>query len=277
MKEIVSEIRNLAEHTNHDPEKIEQLSQRLDLIYHLQQKHKLSSISELIELRDELESKINAIDSLEVRIEQLRSDLLHTEAELSSLAAMLSKQRAEVIMGIQEEMEDVLMDLGMPSAKFLIRLEMMDRFTASGTDKVSFLFSANKGGELREIQKVASGGELSRLMLAIKSLVVSRSLLPTILFDEIDSGVSGEIAGKIGTIMRKMSGTMQVIAITHLPQIAGKAHEHLLAFKEDGEINTFSHLRVLNDDERINEIARMLSDETITETAKAAAKELMIN
>jgi DNA repair protein RecN (Recombination protein N) len=277
LKEIVTEIRNLTEHIHYDPERIQQLAQRLDLVYHLQQKHKLSSINELISLREDITLKINNIDSLEERIEQLKDQLQQKESDLLSLANILSRKRSGTLPAIEKEMESVLSDLGMPSARFEIRLEQSNHFMPAGIDKVSFLFSANKGGEIREIQKVASGGELSRLMLAIKSLVVSRSMLPTILFDEIDSGVSGEIAGKIGTIMRKMSGTMQVIAITHLPQIAGKAHEHLLAYKEDGETNTFSHLRLLDEDERVNEIARMLSDETITETAKAAAKELMIN
>jgi len=148
-------------------------------------------------------------------------------------------------------------------------------FSATGTDRITFLFSANKGSEIREIQKVASGGELSRLMLALKSLVLNRSLLPTVLFDEIDSGVSGDIAGKVGSIMRKMSMHMQVIAITHLPQIAGKADCHLLAYKEDGETSTVSSIRLLSDEDRVNEIARMLSDETITESAKVTARELL--
>jgi DNA repair protein RecN (Recombination protein N) len=277
LKEIVTEIRNLTEHINYDPERIQHLTQRLDLIYHLQQKHKLSSITELIALRDEISVKIQDIDSLEGRIEELKAMLQQKESELSALASILTHKRTEVIPGIEKEMQTVISELGMPSARFVIRMETSVNYSPTGKDKVSFLFSANKGGELREIQKVASGGELSRLMLAIKSLVVSRSMLPTILFDEIDNGVSGEIAGKIGSILRKMSGTMQVLAITHLPQIAGKANEHMLAFKQDGELSTFSHLRVINDDERINEIARMLSDETITDTARAAAKELMIN
>ena len=172
-------------------------------------------------------------------------------------------------------MQKVLENLGMPSSKFIIKQEPLTYFSASGVDKITFLFSANKGGEIREIQKVASGGELSRLMLALKSLVLNRSLLPTILFDEIDSVVSGDIAGKVGTIMRNMSTHMQVIAITHLPQIAGKADSHLLAFKQDGDTTTISSMRILSSEDRVNEIARMLSDETITESAKITARELL--
>ncbi|NVO18299.1 MAG: DNA repair protein RecN [Bacteroidetes bacterium] len=277
LKEISAEFRQLIDHVHHDPERVQFLTQRLDLIYHLQQKHKLGTVLELIQLREELAGKIYDINSLTDKIEHLNQQLELLDNKLLSSSSVLSKKRKQVSPGIEKEMEALLADLGMPSAKFIIKTDSTITFSVSGTDKVSFLFSANKGGELREIQKVASGGELSRLMLGIKSLVVSRSLLPTILFDEIDSGVSGEIAGKIGNIMRKMSATMQVIAITHLPQIAGKSHEHVLAFKEDGEINTTSTLRVLNEDERINEIARMLSDETITDSARAAAKELMVS
>jgi DNA repair protein RecN (Recombination protein N) len=163
----------------------------------------------------------------------------------------------------------------MPSAKFIIRKEQLTNYSATGTDKITFLFAANKGSETREIQKVASGGELSRLMLALKSLVLNRSLLPTILFDEIDSGVSGDIAGKVGTIMRNMSAQIQVIAITHLPQIAGKADSHLLAYKQDGGISTISSLRALSSEDRIDEIARMLSDEIITDSARITARELL--
>jgi DNA repair protein RecN (Recombination protein N) len=163
----------------------------------------------------------------------------------------------------------------MPSSVFKINQESLAHFSATGTDKITFLFSANKGGEIREIQKVASGGELSRLMLALKSLVLNRSLLPTVLFDEIDSGVSGDIAGKVGGIMRSMSKHMQVIAITHLPQIAGKADSHLLAYKQDGDTSTISSIRLLSTEDRVNEIARMLSDETITESAKVTARELL--
>ncbi len=277
LKDIALELQGLSEQVSYDPQRIEFLSQRLDTIYHLQQKHKLSTVNDLILLKDSISFKLNEIDSLEGHISVLQNNLSLKESELSTQAVVLTGKRAAVIPTIALEMETVLNDLGMPSARFHIRLDTIGHFSKTGVDKVSFLFAANKGGEIREIQKVASGGELSRLMLAIKSLVVKRSMLPTILFDEIDSGVSGEIAGKIGTIMRKMSGTMQVIAITHLPQIAGKASQHMLAYKEDGLHNTISSLRILADDERVNEVARMLSDETITETSKAAAKELMGN
>jgi DNA repair protein RecN (Recombination protein N) len=275
IKDIVNELRTFSDQVHFDPERIEKLGLRLDLIYHLEQKHRVQSVAELIGIMNALSDKLFAIGSLETRIAALTAALIAKESELSEVSAVLSKQRHAVIHSIETEMHKVLESLGMPSAKFIIKQEPLTYFSATGTDKITFLFSANKGGEVREIQKVASGGELSRLMLALKSLVLNRSLLPTILFDEIDSGVSGDIAGKVGTIMRNMSTHMQVIAITHLPQIAGKADSHLLAYKQDGETSTISSLRILSNEDRVNEIARMLSDETITESAKVTARELL--
>jgi len=277
LKEIAHELRGMSEHIHYDPERIQTLSQRLDHIYHLQQKHKLSSIRDLLNYRDEIQSKLEKIDTLADRISQLSQEVAEVEDRLGEWCVLLTEKRKTAIPGIEKEMESVLADLGMVSARFRIILDPLELFTKDGKDKVTFLFTANRGGELREIQKVASGGELSRLMLALKSLVVKRSMLPTILFDEIDSGVSGEIAGKIGAILRSMSQRMQVIAITHLPQIAGKADQHLLAFKQEHAQSTYSNLRELNPEERINEIARMLSDDIITDTARAAAKELIIS
>ncbi len=275
IKDITNELRSFSEQVHFDAERIEKLGLRLDMIYHLEQKHRVHSVAELVDIMNVLSAKLYAIGSLETRIEELKETLAKQEGELLAVSSVLSKQRQSVTDNIETEMHKVLESLGMPSAKFKIKQEPLTYFSATGTDKITFLFSANKGGEIREIQKVASGGELSRLMLALKSLVLNRSLLPTILFDEIDSGVSGDIAGKVGTIMRNMSAHMQVIAITHLPQIAGKADSHLLAYKEDGDVSTVSSLRILMPEDRVNEIARMLSDETITESAKVTARELL--
>ncbi len=275
VKDIANELRAFSEQVHFDAERIEKLGLRLDLIYHLEQKHRVTTVAELLEIMNALSEKLYAIGSLETRIVELKDLLSKKENELSDVSAVLSKQRQSVIPNIETEMHKVLESLGMPSANFKIKQESLSNFSANGKDKITFLFSANKGGEIREIQKVASGGELSRLMLALKSLVLQRSLLPTILFDEIDTGVSGEIAGKVGAIMRNMSVHMQVIAITHLPQIAGKADSHLLAYKQDGDTSTISSLRILSSEDRVNEIARMLSDETITESAKITARELL--
>jgi len=275
IKDIANELRSFSDGVHFDAERIEKLGLRLDMIYHLEQKHRVHSVAELIAIMNELSDKLFAIGSLESRIVEIKEALSKKESELLQVSNVLSDQRMAVIPTIETEMRNVLENLGMPSAIFKIKQETLAYFSATGTDKITFLFSANKGGEIREIQKVASGGELSRLMLALKSLVLNRSLLPTVLFDEIDSGVSGDIAGKVGGIMRSMSKHMQVIAITHLPQIAGKADSHLLAFKEDGATSTVSSLRVLSNEDRVNEIARMLSDETITESAKVTARELL--
>lgn len=275
IKDIANELRSFSEQVHFDSERIGKLGLRLDLIYHLEQKHRVQSIAELIAIMNELSDKLFAIGSLETRISELKETLSKKESELLKVSTVLSNQRLEVMPTIEAEMRKVLENLGMPTAILKIKHEPLAYFSATGTDKIAFFFSANKGSEIREIQKVASGGELSRLMLALKSLVLNRSLLPTVLFDEIDSGVSGDIAGKVGSIMRSMSKHMQVIAITHLPQIAGKADSHLLAYKEDGVTTTTSNLKVLSNDERVNEIARMLSDETITESAKITARELL--
>ena len=275
LKDITNELRSFSDQVHFDAERIEKLGLRLDFIYHLEQKHRVNTVGELIAVMNEISDKLYAIGSLEIHIEEVKEALSKKESELSEVSSVLSKQRLAVIPAIETEMRNVLENLGMPSAIFKIKPEALASFAATGTDKITFLFSANKGSEIREIQKVASGGELSRLMLALKSLVLNRSLLPTVLFDEIDSGVSGDIAGKVGSIMRSMSKHMQVIAITHLPQIAGKADSHLLAYKQDGDTSTVSSLKILSTEDRVNEIARMLSDETITESAKVTARELL--
>ena len=275
LKELARELSSYADSVQSDPERLQRLSDRLDLIYRLEQKHKVSTVSELLDIQSELSNSLSDLGSLKDKIEILKIQIDNQKAVLTALAEGLTKKRIAAISGIEKEMDAILADLGMPSARFRIKLTSLADFSGRGLDKVDFLFSANKGGEMKEIHKAASGGELSRLMLAIKSLIVSRSMLPTVLFDEIDSGVSGEIAGKIGNIMKRMSKTVQVVAITHLPQIAAKCNQHLLAFKLEDEKGTISSLRILDNEERINEVARMLSDHKITDTSRAAALELM--
>jgi len=275
LRDIVAELRSQYDLVNYDNERIDFLSQRLDLIYQLEQKHKVTTVGELLLLQENLNKKLSSIDSLEEEIKNIQNQIELTETELLQISNVLSNKRFNVVESIQNEMQNLLASLGMPSAKFQINIEKLNSYTSIGSDKINFLFTANKGSEPKEIQNVASGGELSRLMLSIKSLVLNKNMLPTILFDEIDSGVSGDIAGKVGSIMRSMSNRMQVIAITHLPQIAGKANSHYLAYKNDETETTISHMKVLNDEERINEIARMLSDEDVTESAKTTAKELL--
>ncbi len=276
LKDFNQELQAIGDSISYNPEKIEQISQRLNLIYHLQQKHRVQTIAGLLQIQAELELAIVAGDSLDEKITTLQNRLQEVEKQLSLKSEELYQKRQQVIPVIESEMLQLLSGLGMPSAAFAIRLENLEYFTKTGTNRASFLFSANKGIPMREIQKAASGGELSRLMLALKSLIVSRAMLPTVLFDEIDTGISGEIAGKVGAILKKMARTMQVIAITHLPQIAAKADTHLLAYKEEtDQTDTISNLRELTREQRIDEVARMLSNEKITTTARAAALELM--
>jgi DNA repair protein RecN (Recombination protein N) len=277
LKDIADELEQIETHIHFDEEKATQLRERLNLLYHLGQKHQVKSIEELIVLQQSLSDRLLGIASISSSIEKLTHIISDTENNLKKLAAELSENRHKAKPLIEKEMHALLASLALPDARFYIDLQVSMQLLPLGTDKIDFLFNANKGGEIREVAKVASGGELSRLMLALKSLLNQKGLLPTVIFDEIDNGVSGEIAGKVGAIMNRMSRTMQVIAITHLPQIAGKANHHYLAYKATEKDLTVSSLKILSNDERVEEVARMLSNETITEAAKATAKELLAN
>ena len=275
LKDIAAELQSQNNRIVYDKARIEVLNQRLDIIYKLEQKHRVSSVTELLSLLESINERLSLINSLEDDITKLKIKIAEQENELLQISTVLSKKRFNVVTNIEDQMQKLLSSLGMPSARFEIKIEQSNHFTPIGTDKIIFMFSANKGLETKEIQDIASGGELSRLMLSVKSLVLNQSMLPTILFDEIDAGVSGDIAGKVGSILRSMSQRMQVIAITHLPQIAGKANAHYMAYKTDNQDTTISSMKLLSDDDRILEIARMLSDEHVTESAKNTAKELL--
>jgi DNA repair protein RecN (Recombination protein N) len=277
MKDIANELEQIETHVHFDEEQATQFRERLNLLYHLEQKHQVKSIEELIALQQSLSDRLLGIASIASGIEELTRTIGETENKLKELAAELSKNRHKAKPLIEKEMHALLASLALPDARFYIDLQLSIQLLPHGMDKIEILFNANKGGEMHEVAKVASGGELSRLMLALKSLLNQKGLLPTVIFDEIDNGVSGEIAGKVGAIMQRMSQTMQVIAITHLPQIAGKAHHHYLAYKATEKDLTISSLKMLSNDERVEEVARMLSNETITEAAKATAKELLAN
>jgi DNA repair protein RecN (Recombination protein N) len=277
IKDISAELESLESHVHFDEKEAVHLRERLDLIYHLEQKHHVNSVEELITQQQSLSDKLLSIDTLSADIEKLTEAIAKLEKELNTLAAILSANRNKAKPVIEKEMASLLESLALPDARFEIVLSKTEQLHLLGVDKVEILFNANKGGEMREVGKVASGGELSRLMLALKSLLNQKGLLPTVIFDEIDNGVSGEIAGKVGAIMQRMSNSMQVIAITHLPQIAGKAQHHYLAYKAITDDLTISNLRQLGKDERVEEIARMLSNEVITDSAKKTAKELLRN
>ena len=275
LKDIAAESSALEDRTENDPEKIEMISQRLDLIYSLQQKHRVTSILELLLIQADFQAKIKLVSSYEEEIELLRHEILNQKIALSQLAGKLSSQRKSVATLIADKVIEVLRNVGILNASFQVRFIELSEFSINGLDEVNFMFSANKNQELQEIAKVASGGEMSRLMLAIKTLITDARSLPTIIFDEIDSGVSGEIAVKMGQILEQMSKTVQVLNITHLPQIAARGKHHYKVFKFDENEHTYTSIRKLTEQERIEEIAEMLSGENYSTTARETAKELL--
>ncbi len=275
ISDIYSETEYSSEKMEVDPLRITHLNERLDLIYSLQQKHHVANEEELIALRDDFELKVNSVFSNDEAVENLRNSVREREDELMKIAGQLSLARIAATVPIGQRVEAQLVQLGMPNSRFRAEVTTGLSLSPNGRDEVNFLFTANKNGELSEISKVASGGELSRLMLSIKALISKSKALPTILFDEIDSGISGETADKMGNILKDISRDMQVINITHLPQIAAKGDHHFLVYKEDTETETITRLKLLSPDERVSELAKMLSGETITDAARLNATELL--
>ncbi|MDP3434097.1 MAG: DNA repair protein RecN [Bacteroidota bacterium] len=275
MKDIAAETSVIADKTENDPEKIEKVNQRLDLIYTLQQKHRVSSVNELLQIQADLNAKIDQVNSYDIEIEKIQKDIQIKKEVLTDLAAKMNKKRFSVSQQIENKVIEVLQNLGIPNAAFKLKFEKLSDFSISGLDEVSFMFSANKSQELQEIAKVASGGEMSRLMLAVKTLITDTKSLPTIIFDEIDTGVSGEVAVKMGIILGQMAKTVQVLNITHLPQIAAKGKHHYKVFKFDEADQTYTSIRKLNEQERVEEIAQMLSGENYSQTSVATARELL--
>jgi DNA repair protein RecN (Recombination protein N) len=275
LKDIVNEASSLEEKVHFDAALIEQLTQRLDMLFRLEKKHNVSTVAELLVIFQKISDELLLIASFDDKIINLQKELTTAFEKVKSIAEDLSLKRETTIPIIENAVKDILSNLGMNSAVLKIELSKSEHFNHSGHNEIVFLFNANKGGELRELSKVISGGELSRLMLAIKSIISKQKILPTVVFDEIDNGVSGDIAGKVGLIMKKMSADMQLIAITHLPQIAAKADIHFYVSKESDEKTTRSVIKQLNENEKIEEIAKMLSNEEVTISALENAKELM--
>jgi DNA repair protein RecN (Recombination protein N) len=273
--DIVKELSRESELVYNDPEKLEAINQKLQLIYMLQKKHNVLTVEELLSIQAELESKVVSVAALEEEIGKLENSIGDFEAELDAVALKISQSRREAIPDLTEKLIEILNQLGMPNVRFKIGLEAALTYQNNGKDTLQFLFSANKGTDFGLLKKVASGGEMSRIMLAVKSILSQYSKLPTIIFDEIDTGVSGEIANKMGEIMRDMSKTMQVFAITHLPQIAAKGTSHYKVYKTVAGETTVSELKLLTADERIIEIAEMLSGKDISDSAMNHAKALL--
>ena len=275
LKDIASELEALEGNIVHDPKKADIVQEKLDVIYRLQQKHNVKTIDELIILRTDLEHKITAIGSLEEQIKKLAMELETVQKHLADLAGKLTKKRAAAAPQFSKSVKETLTQLGMANAELNISMEQLKEYKETGLDKVTFLFSANKGSDAQPLSKVASGGELSRFMLSLKSLLAKHTALPTIIFDEIDAGISGDIAAKTGSILEKMAATMQVITITHLPQVACKGKTHLFVYKQEQGKRTVTRIKQLNKDERVEEIAKMLSAGKVGEAALRNAKELL--
>jgi len=273
--DILEEVSRLSESIFDDPETTQKIANRLQLLYDLQSKHKVNSVEELIEIKNNLEQKVVSVDELEVTIEKTKKQLIQNQTELDKTALTIHQNRQKAIRVFNTKINVLLAELGMNNAKFDIKLLSYNDYFSDGKDKIELLFSANKGGSFGLLKKTASGGELSRIMLAVKAILVEHKAMPTIIFDEIDTGVSGEIALKMAQIMQQISSKRQVIAITHLPQIAAKGNHHYKVYKSVTQTDTISDLRLLSKEERIKEIAEMLSGKNTTQSALSHAKTLL--
>ena len=275
LDDIIGDLESAFEQVDFNPSEATQLNDRLQLIYNLQKKHYVNSISELLTIQSALLLKVNTVENAEQSILDQETIVKGIANKLDAVALKISEARSKIILKLSKQLADILADLGMPHARFQIKNTPSENYYKNGKDSLEFLFSANKGGQYGELKKVASGGELSRVMLAIKKILSENSQLPTIIFDEIDSGVSGEISNKMAHIMSQMSRKMQVITITHLPQIAAKGNQHYKVYKEEVNHITTTNLKQLSEDERIVEIAEMLSGKSISDSALIHARELL--
>lgn len=274
-RDIADELNSRLENVDFDPAKLNEISDRLDTIYSLEQKYHVSSVDELIDLRDKIESQLSSIDNADMRKDELQAEAEKAEKDCKTVAAELSKRRKKAAKDVEAKMHELLEQLGMPNARFQITMDARE-LSPRGTDQVDFLFSANKSSAMQPVRQVASGGEISRVMLSLKAMISGTVNLPTIIFDEIDTGVSGIIAGKMAAIMKAMGEQhRQVISITHLPQIAAKGTYHYKVAKKETDDGTVSTMKELTDNERITEIALMLSGDNISEAAINNAKELL--
>ena len=276
LKDIAQEISDQGESIEFNPGRLEEVNERLNLIYSLQQKHRVQTVGELIALTDEYSEKLSAITSYDDQIADLTNRRDEQYNKVRKQASVLTKARAVAAQEVEKQMAGRLIPLGMPNVRFQVEMGLKKEPGAQGEDTVNFLFSANKNGALQSISSVASGGEIARVMLSIKAMIAGAVKLPTIVFDEIDTGVSGEIADRMADIMQEMGEqNRQVISITHLPQIASRGRAHYKVYKKDSDTETNSHIRRLTNEERVEEIAHMLSGATLTEAALSNAKALL--
>ena len=275
LEDLASEISDIDESIEADPDNLEQISKQLNKIYSLQKKHSVATVEELIAIQQELEEAVSKTESVDIDLNKQKKIVEEQHTATLKKANQLHKAREKVIPALDKKLTNFMHELGMPNGRFSITLTVTDTFFANGNDELSFLFSANKGGDFGQLKKVASGGELSRIMLAVKAIMAEHTALPTIMFDEIDTGVSGEISQKMGDIMKQMSQNRQVFAITHLPQIAAKGTYHFKVFKEDSKGKTTTHLKLLTEEERIIELSEMLEGKNSGASARNHAIELL--
>ena len=276
LKDIIDEVSQENENTEFNPQRLDEVNSRLDLIYSLQKKHRVQTVEELIVLCENYSSQLDSITSYDSRIEELKVQIEKQLALVGKQAQRLTDARTNAAQVVEKEMAKRLVALGMPNVRFQIEIGQRKDFGLQGNDTVNFLFSANKNGTLQNISSVASGGEIARVMLSIKAMIAGAVKLPTIIFDEIDTGVSGEIADRMADIMQEMGNReRQVISITHLPQIAARGSAHYKVYKQDNDNETNSHIRCLTNEERVEEIAHMVSGATLTEAALENAKALL--
>ena len=279
LKDVASELEGQAEDVEYNPRRLEEVNERLNTLYTLQKKHNVDSVEALLSLQQELEEKLMRIDNSDDFIEELRQKVEAQQTKAKVLAKQLSTARSEAAKSLEKSMEEKLLPLGMPNVQFKCAvIANPTELTATGYDQVQFLFNANKSGDLKPVSQIASGGEIARVMLSLKALIAGAVKLPTIIFDEIDTGVSGSIAEKMARIMKEMGDQeRQVISITHLPQIAALGSHHYKVYKEDTDDDTLSHIVPLTDAQRVEEIAHMLSGETLTQAALDNAQSLLKN
>lgn len=275
LKDLSDEIESQLDSVSADPEQLNLINDRLQLLYTLQRKHQVMSVEELLAIRAELAERVDLASGIDDKIHTLEKEISKLEEVLNQYASELSTSRINAVPTLVKQILEILSLVGIPNANFKFDFTTSKGFLANGKDELQLLFSANKGMDFGVLKKVASGGELSRIMLAIKAILARYSNLPTIIFDEIDTGVSGEVADKMGVIMKDMSNHMQVFAITHLPQIAGKGKQHYKVFKTSDDETTTSQLVLLDYEERVREIAQMLSGKDISDSALVHAKELL--
>jgi DNA repair protein RecN (Recombination protein N) len=260
--------------TEADPQRVDVVNDRLAVIYNLQRKHQVRDTAGLLDIQRDLAGKVGRVLDLDAAIERTRKEVEEAQAQVQQLAAGLSESRKQVFPSFQEAMHILLADLGMPNARVVVQ-HAEGSPTATGTDEISILFSANKGAAPQTLSKAASGGEFSRLMLCVKYLLADKTALPTIVFDEIDTGISGEIAVKVGRMMQQMAKKHQLIAISHLPQMAAQGDAHYFVYKEDRTDRTVSRIKKLSNEERISEIAQMIAGANPSVSAYESARELL--